>query len=249
MTSIGESADAGPGPQADAQIKTVLNRISQNNRRIFKVIVIGDSNVGKTALTYRFCGGKFPDNSEATIGVDFREKHLNIDNEPITLLLWDTAGQERFRKSMVSHYYRNVHAVLFVYDVTNMQSFENLTQWIDEYNRHTDNTCLNIHIPRVIVGNKCDLTNDYQVNTNQAQAFADMHQMPLFETSAKDDSKQNHVDAIFMTLAHRLKNSKTLNIPNGPSGNSRPNMNLNLNASKNESSGPNSKAYKRSCLC
>ena len=81
-------------------------------KRIFKIIVIGDSNVGKTCLSFRFCGGKFLQRSEATIGVDFREKTIQIDDETIKLQIWDTAGQERFRKSMISHYYRNVHAVL-----------------------------------------------------------------------------------------------------------------------------------------
>lgn len=81
-------------------------------KRIFKIIVLGDSNVGKTCLTFRFCVGKFPDRTEATIGVDFREKTVEVEGENIKLQLWDTAGQERFRKSMVQHYYRNVHAVV-----------------------------------------------------------------------------------------------------------------------------------------
>lgn len=86
--------------------------------RIFKIIVVGDSNVGKTCLTYRFCEESFPGSCEATIGVDFREKRVEIDSELIRLQIWDTAGQERFRKSMVTHYYRNAAAVIFVYDVT-----------------------------------------------------------------------------------------------------------------------------------
>ena len=86
--------------------------------RIFKIIVVGDSNVGKTCLTYRFCEGSFPQNTEATIGVDFREKKVKVSDETLRLQIWDTAGQERFRKSMVTHYYRNAAAVVFVYDVT-----------------------------------------------------------------------------------------------------------------------------------
>lgn len=182
----------------------------KQHRRIFKIIVIGDSNVGKTCLTYRFCGGRFLQRSEATIGVDFREKTVQIDDEAIKLQIWDTAGQERFRKSMIAHYYRNVHAVLFVYDVTNPESFQNLTFWIDEYNRNCEN--VSDSVPRILVGNKCDL-EDQLVNTNAAQTFADMHQMPLFETSAKDDSRQDNVEAIFMTLAFKLKSSKPFYIP------------------------------------
>ena len=115
---------------------------------------------------------------------------------------------------MISHYYRNVHAVLFVYDVTNLLTFENLSYWIEEYNRHCGvNGTTNNQIPKLLVGNKCDLDSDIKVNTNMAQTFADMHQMPLFETSAKDDSRQDHVEAIFMTLALKLKNSKPFYVP------------------------------------
>ena len=117
---------------------------------------------------------------------------------------------------MISHYYRNVHAVLFVYDVTNLLTFENLSYWIEEYNRHCGNaqsSSTKYQIPKILVGNKCDLDSDIKVNTNMAQTFADMHQMPLFETSAKDDSRQDHVEAIFMTLALKLKNSKPFYVP------------------------------------
>ena len=115
---------------------------------------------------------------------------------------------------MISHYYRNVHAVLFIYDVTNMASFENLSHWIDEYNRNCNAQSGPTQIPRILVGNKCDLESDIKVPTSMAQTFADMHQMPLFETSAKDDSRQDHVEAIFMTLAFKLKNEKPFYVSN-----------------------------------
>ncbi|XP_028314826.1 RAB33B, member RAS oncogene family a [Gouania willdenowi] len=182
--------------------------------RIFKIIVIGDSGVGKTCLTYRFCAGKFPDRTEATIGVDFRERLVEIDGEKIKIQLWDTAGQERFRKSMVQHYYRNVHAVVFVYDITNASSFRSLPSWIEECKQHA----LGSEVPRILVGNKCDLQDSVQVGTDEAQQFADSHSLPLFETSAKkpngpeEGSQRNsdHVEAIFMTVAHKLKSQKPL---------------------------------------
>lgn len=176
--------------------------------KVFKIIVIGDSNVGKTCLTYRFCEGKFLDKSEATIGVDFRERTVNINGEEIKLQLWDTAGQERFRKSMVQHYYRNVHAVVVVYDVTKISSFQSLPQWMEECDQHN----LTRHIPRILVGNKCDC-KDVQVKTNTAQRFADLHNMPLFETSARDDQECYHVEAIFLTLAHKLKSQRPMMPP------------------------------------
>ncbi|XP_044254599.1 ras-related protein Rab-33B-like [Tribolium madens] len=172
-----------------------------NYKKIFKIIVIGESNVGKTSLTYRFCEGAFLEQSEATIGVDFRSRNLTIDGEDITLQLWDTAGQERFRSSMVKHYYRNTHAIVLVYDVTNAASFDSLKKWVEECNRN----CLH-DIPRILVGNKCD--GVAAVTTNVAQRFADQYNMPLFETSARLDSHCDNIEAIFLTLAHKLKSQK-----------------------------------------
>ncbi|XP_058886276.1 ras-related protein Rab-33B-like [Acipenser ruthenus] len=180
--------------------------------RIFKIIVIGDSNVGKTCLSYRFCGGKFLQNPEATIGVDFRERTVEIDGEKIKIQIWDTAGQERFRKSMVEHYYRNVHAIVFVYDITKLSTFESLPDWIEECARHS----VSPSVPRIMVGNKCDLTDTCQISTSCAQRLADNYNLPLFETSAKDPSEKEHVDAIFMTLAYKLKNHKPLRLKQLP---------------------------------
>ncbi|KAF7657564.1 hypothetical protein LDENG_00025290 [Lucifuga dentata] len=176
--------------------------------RIFKIIVTGDSNVGKTCLTYRFCGGTFLKNPEATIGVDFRERTLELDGESIKLQIWDTAGQERFRKSMVEHYYRSVHAIIFVYDVTSLSSFENIPEWIDECRQHSVGPL----VPRILVGNKCDLRNLREVPTSFAQRLADSYNFPLFETSAKDPAEKEHIDAIFLTLAYRLKSRKPLRL-------------------------------------
>ncbi|XP_034042254.1 ras-related protein Rab-33B isoform X1 [Thalassophryne amazonica] len=176
--------------------------------KIFKIIVIGDSNVGKTCLTYRFCGGTFLKNPEATIGVDFRERTLELDGERIKLQIWDTAGQERFRKSMVEHYYRSVHAVIFVYDMTSLASFRSIPEWIEECSRHSVGSL----VPRILVGNKCDLRERCEVPTSAAQCLADSYNFPLFETSAKDPAEKEHVDAIFFTLAYRLKNHKPLRL-------------------------------------
>ncbi|XP_035759595.1 ras-related protein Rab-33B [Egretta garzetta] len=129
--------------------------------------------------------------------------------------LWDTAGQERFRKSMVQHYYRNVHAVVFVYDMTNIASFHSLPSWIEECKQHL----LANDIPRILVGNKCDLRSAIQVPTDLAQKFADTHSMPLFETSAKNPNDNDHVEAIFMTLAHKLKSHKPLMLSQPPDRN------------------------------
>nr|XP_046261620.1 ras-related protein Rab-33A [Scatophagus argus] len=199
------SNDAAPSLTSSVDLSTSSLELSIQTR-IFKIIVIGDSNVGKTCLTFRFTGGSFPDKTEATIGVDFREKAVEIEGETIKVQVWDTAGQERFRKSMVEHYYRNVHAVVFVYDVTKMTSFRNLQTWIEECNGHR----VSASVPRVLVGNKCDLVDQIQVPSNMALKFADAHNMLLFETSAKDPRESQNVNSIFMSLACRLKAQKSL---------------------------------------
>lgn len=111
---------------------------------------------------------------------------------------------------MVQHYYRNVHAVVFVYDVTSAASFRSLPAWIEECRQHA----LGHEVPRILVGNKCDLRHAAQVSTEVAQQFADAHSMPLFETSAKNpqggSNDSDHVEAIFMTVAHKLKSQKPL---------------------------------------
>lgn len=116
---------------------------------------------------------------------------------------------------MVQHYYRNVHAVVFVYDVTNAASFRSLPAWIEECRQHA----LGTEVPRILVGNKCDLQDSVQVGTEVAQQFADTHSLPLFETSAKNSNIQkdgssrgssDHVEAIFMTVAHKLRSQKPL---------------------------------------
>ena len=143
-----------PGPPSELPI----------SKPTYKIIVLGNSGVGKTSLTYRFCNGKFPDgNVDATIGVDFREKIIRLPylGQPgsrqsgglMRLQLWDTAGQERYRKSMVPHYYRNVSGIVLVYDVGNLESFNALAKWVEESRQHN---LTPDHLPMIIIGNKLD---------------------------------------------------------------------------------------------
>uniref|UniRef100_H3D473 RAB33B, member RAS oncogene family n=1 Tax=Tetraodon nigroviridis TaxID=99883 RepID=H3D473_TETNG len=181
---------------------------TRSRYRTFKVVVIGDSGVGKTCLTHRLCAGEFPRRVEATIGVDFRERLLNVDGENIKLQLWDTAGQERFRKSMVQHYYRNVHAVLFVYDVTCPASFGSLTSWVEECRQNS----LGHEVPRFLVGNKSDLRHPggagCQVNQERALSFARAHNMMFFQTSAKSPPRRDAVEDIVLSVGAKLKRQR-----------------------------------------
>nr|CDJ85642.1 Ras domain containing protein [Haemonchus contortus] len=141
-----------------------------NTKRTFKVIIVGDAGVGKTCLSFRFCCGRFPEHTEATIGVDFRERSCVIERELLKVQLWDTAGQERYRHSIVAHYYRNVNAVVFVYDVTSPSSFASLRSWISECERN--GLTADCDVPRILIGNKCDLKSSIttRVDTDAAQS-------------------------------------------------------------------------------
>ncbi|XP_029296327.1 ras-related protein Rab-33B-like [Cottoperca gobio] len=203
--------------------------------RTFKVLVIGDSGVGKTCLTHRLCAGEFPSRVEATIGVDFRERQLDINGERIKLQLWDTAGQERFRKSMVQHYYRNVHAVLFIYDVTSPATFSGLVSWIEECRQNS----LGQQIPRFLVGNKSDLRDpsraEAQVSQEWAMSFSKAQGMMFFETSAKNSPnkcgkgrqsggevpyQQDKVEDIVVAVGAKLKRLKKPSVASAPANGS-----------------------------
>ena len=122
------------------------------------------------------------------------------------LQIWDTAGQERFRKSMVVHYYRNVSAVIFMYDITREGSFKALTTWLQEYDHY--GFYEEGEVPKLMIGNKCDL-HERTVSSNEARKFADSHSMPVWEISTKNDEEMETIESIFLTLAHKLVKSKS----------------------------------------
>lgn len=122
----------------------------------------------------------------------------------VQVQLWDTAGQERFRKCMVQHYYRNVHAVVFVYDVTNVASFRSLPLWMEECQQHL----LGPDVPRVLVANKVDLVTLSTASTiEQARHLAEVHSMPFYLFSAKGGSREQ-VDAIFSKLVQQISRQR-----------------------------------------
>ncbi|XP_017779260.1 PREDICTED: putative Ras-related protein Rab-33 [Nicrophorus vespilloides] len=172
----------------------------------YKVIVVGDPNVGKTSLTYRFCEGLPLGHSIITVGVDLRLKMILLDDQLVTLQIWDTAGMER-HDSMVQSYYRKAHAVVIMYDVTNRQSFDNLQYWLTECGRFASSD-----IVKVMVGNKCEEGAVRAVSKSEAQRFADDNEMPLFETSAKLESEVENIETIFRTIAHKLLHERNIRI-------------------------------------
>ena len=174
----------------------------------FKILLIGDSGVGKSCLLLRFADDSWTDTHISTIGVDFKIKTLTIDGKTIKLQIWDTAGQERFR-TITSSYYRGAQGIILVYDCTDMESFQNVKQWMGEIDRYA---CENVN--KLLVGNKTDLVDEKVVETSVAKEFADSMDIPFIETSAKNAT---NVEQCFQTMAADIKNrlSET-NEPNKP---------------------------------
>ncbi|KYQ90381.1 Rab GTPase [Tieghemostelium lacteum] len=163
----------------------------------FKILLIGDSGVGKSCLLLRFADDSWTDTHISTIGVDFKIKTLNLDNKVIKLQIWDTAGQERFR-TITSSYYRGAQGIILVYDCTDQDSFNNVKQWMGEIERYACDS-----VNKLLVGNKTDLKNEKVVDTNQAKSFAESMGIPFIETSAKNAT---NVEECFVSMARDIKN-------------------------------------------
>ena len=145
----------------------------------YKLIFLGDQNVGKSSILNRFLSDTFVEEYQATIGLDFQSKNVQIDNQDVHLLLYDTAGQEKFR-SLIPMYTRDANIILLVYDITNKESFENLYAWLKDLT--------NININEVIiciVGNKIDLNEKREVSNEEGQKYAQEHDFIFQEVSAK----------------------------------------------------------------
>src|SRR3990167_3834873 len=165
----------------------------------YKILLIGDTNVGKTSLILRFAEDKF---SPGQGVVDYKAKSIKVGGKTVELQLWDTAGQERFR-TITASYYRGAQGVVVVYDITNKESFSNIPMWLEEVEKYTDGS-----VNKYLVGNKSDLNREIVVNTDTGKELATKHNLPFIETSAKDDV---NVKNLFSTLGEkihkRLKNS------------------------------------------
>jgi len=176
---------------------------------LFKLLLIGDSGVGKSCLLLRFADDTYTESYISTIGVDFKIRTIELDGKTIKLQIWDTAGQERFR-TITSSYYRGAHGIIVVYDVTDQESFNNVKQWLQEIDRYACET-----VNKLLVGNKCDLTTKKVVDYTTAKEYADQLGIPFLETSAKNAT---NVEQAFMTMAAEIKNRVGPPAPSGPTG-------------------------------
>uniref|UniRef100_A0A8C7IB72 small monomeric GTPase n=1 Tax=Oncorhynchus kisutch TaxID=8019 RepID=A0A8C7IB72_ONCKI len=146
---------------------------------LFKLLLIGDSGVGKTCLLFRFSEDAFNTTFISTIGIDFKIRTIELDGKKIKLQIWDTAGQERFR-TITTAYYRGAMGIMLVYDITNEKSFENIKNWIRNIEEHASSD-----VERMILGNKCDMNDKRQVSKERGEKLAIDYGIKFLETSAK----------------------------------------------------------------
>jgi len=164
---------------------------------LFKIVLIGDSAVGKSNLLARFARNEFYPNSKSTIGVEFQTQKMEINGKEIKAQIWDTAGQERFR-AVTSAYYRGAVGALLVYDISRRQTFDSIGRWLNELHTHSD-----MNVVTILVGNKSDLKDAREVTTAEGKTLAEAEGLFFMETSVLDSS---NVTAAFQTVVKEIYN-------------------------------------------
>ncbi|XP_059632070.1 ras-related protein RABA5c-like [Cornus florida] len=172
---------------------------------LFKVVIIGDSAVGKSNLLSRYARNEFNMHSKATIGVEFQTQSMDIDGKEVKAQIWDTAGQERFR-AVTSAYYRGAVGALIVYDISRRTTFDSVSRWLDELNTHSDTT-----VARMLVGNKCDLENIRDVSIEEGKNLAEAEGLFFMETSALDSTNVKKAFEIVIQEIYNNVSRKVLN--------------------------------------
>jgi Ras-related protein Rab-8A len=169
---------------------------SQGKEQLIKLLLIGDTGVGKSCLLLRFSDDSFTLNFMPTIGIDFKLRTMKIGAKNYRLQVWDTAGQERFR-TITSAYYRGAHGVALVYDVTDAKSFNNIKSWMRNIEQHASSSII-----KILIANKSDMGKKRVIETAKGQALADKYGIRFFETSAKTGAG---VEEAFGALATEVK--------------------------------------------
>ena len=149
-----------------------------NYEMMFKVVLVGDSSVGKTNIMSKYLKNEFHEDSKATVGVEFGSKQFTVEGHQIKAQIWDTAGQERY-KAITSAYYKGAKGAFVVYDITRKQSFDSVDKWINDLKAAADKK-----LSIIIIGNKCDLEDQRQVNKEQGEEKAKNNEVAFMETSA-----------------------------------------------------------------
>lgn len=173
---------------------------------LFKIVVIGDSAVGKSNLLSRYARDEFDLNTKATVGVEFQTVCVEINGKEVKAQIWDTAGQERFR-AVTSAYYRGAVGALIVYDISRRTTFESVSRWLEELNTHCDTA-----VARILVGNKCDLEDIRDVSVEEGKSVAESEGLFFIETSALDSTNvkvafEIAIKEIYNNISRKLLNS------------------------------------------
>ncbi|XP_021286771.1 ras-related protein RABA2a [Herrania umbratica] len=171
---------------------------------LFKVVLIGDSGVGKSNLLSRFTRNEFCLESKSTIGVEFATRTLQVEGRTVKAQIWDTAGQERYR-AITSAYYRGALGALLVYDVTKPTTFENVSRWLKELRDHADS-----NIVIMMIGNKTDLKHLRAVAMEDGQSYAEKEGLSFIETSALEATNVEKAFQTILSEIYRIISKKSL---------------------------------------
>ncbi|KAI5669830.1 hypothetical protein M9H77_19683 [Catharanthus roseus] len=188
---------------------------SQKVDYVFKVVLIGDSAVGKSQILARFARNEFSLDSKATIGVEFQTRTLVIQHKSVKAQIWDTAGQERYR-AVTSAYYRGAVGAMLVYDITKRQTFDHIPRWLEELRAHADK-----NIVIILIGNKTDLEDQRAIPTEDAKEFAQKEGLFFLETSALEATNVETAFTTVLTEIFNIVNKKNL-VAGDDQGNGNP---------------------------
>ena len=161
----------------------------------YKIMILGESKVGKTSLIKRYTKDQFGGIYLTTVGMDFQDKIIDIENKKVRLQIWDTAGQERFR-NVTKSYFQSSQGLVLVYDITDRESFEKLNFWVDNIKNNAPENA-----KFILVGNKCDLANERKVSYEEGENYAKNLNIKFFEASARDGT---NVNELFFYLANEI---------------------------------------------
>ena len=168
----------------------------------FKILVLGESTSNKASLIRRYTKDQFGGIYLNTVGIDFQDKLIQIEDKKVKLQIWDTAGQERFR-NVAKNYFQNTQGFVLVYNITDRQSFEKLSFWLEQIKLNASEK-----VKIVLVGNNCDLANERKVSIEEAEEFAKKNNMKFFEASPKEGT---NVNELFFCLANEIYQEEKLN--------------------------------------
>ncbi len=179
------------------------NSIEEEFDEKIKLMVLGDSSVGKSSILSKYCKNEFMSKYITTIGIDFQIKYLNINNKRIKLQIWDTAGQERYRV-VTKNYFNTSNGFVIIYDITSRESFNNINNWMEQIE-----SIVGDRVKCIIFGNKNDLVSERKVQKEEGEELAKRYNCSFFETSAKEGNNiEEGFKSITLEIIEKLKNSK-----------------------------------------